>query len=94
MSDEYDDDPEFVPAPTRALDVTRAARISLAALHGDQAAHDLVIGEALSDEDGIGVFRLVQALAGQGAFSSRLLSPKDDPADYLLRIIEVGVNQS
>lgn len=92
---EYDEDGhELVPAPTRALDVTRAARISLASLHGDQAAHDLVIEEALSDEDGIGIFRLVQALAGQGAFSSRLLSPREDPADYLLKIIQVGVNQS
>ncbi|UTM39670.1 hypothetical protein MX572_22950 (plasmid) [Rhodococcus pyridinivorans] len=80
--DQYDDlGRELVPAHTRTIDVTRAARLALASLEGDQHAHNQVIEEALSDQDGIGIFRLIQALAGQGAFASKLLSPAGDPAN-------------
>ena len=72
----------------RALDVGRAARISLASLNHDPANINAVIEEAIG-EDG-GLVRLLVALAGQGAVLSNRLSPAE-PDAYLLQLVDASL---
>lgn len=72
----------------RAVDVGRAARLSLASLNHDAANINGVIEEAIG-EDG-GLIRLVVALAGQGAVLAGRLSPAE-PDAYLLHLVDASL---
>jgi hypothetical protein len=72
----------------RAVDVGRAARISLASLNHDPANINAVIEEA-HGEDG-GLVRLLVALAAQGAVLSNRLSPAE-PDAYLLQLVDASL---